>query len=436
MKTKFDELVREQVFEARRRGKTLREISSATGVSLTTVKEWLSKAAEQGAGGIKIRRVFSDEERKRILAEYAKNGSSQAICSKYHINKSTLSRWKVKDAVIATSQCGTVYTAAQLHKMKRELERLRMENQIIRVCRCSTSASTKEKVNEVQRLRMQFPFNALCRVLNLSRATFYRVSLMQKGKTQHEINDDALKVVIQTEFTDSGERFGAAMIKVKLNERGFVVSKTHIMRLMKEMNLVCKQNRPRCFNSTHRKYKYRRNRLQRNFTQDTPNKFWVSDITYARVGDGFYAVCVVIDLFSRKVLSYGIAPEMKMGLVCSTFLKAFESRNRPEGLTFHSDQGTQYTAYEFHKLLMDSGVRQSLSNPGTPHDNAVAEAFFSILKREELSHNWYNTPEDLENTLRDYIDFFNRKRPHRKLNLQTPDRFEEKYWASVEASCQ
>jgi len=100
-----------------------------------------------------------------------------------------------------------------------------------------------------------------------------------------------------------------------------------------------------------------------------------------------------------------------------------------------SDRGTQYTAYEFRKVLRDRGVRQSLSNPGTPHDNAVAEAFFSILKREELSHNWYNTPEDLENTLRDYIDFYNRKRPHRKLKLQTPDQFEENYWASEENGC-
>ena len=95
-------------------------------------------------------------------------------------------------------------------------------------------------------------------------------------------------------------------------------------------------------------------------------------------------------------------PEMKTTLVKSTFLKAFESRNQPVGLTFHSDQGTQYTAFEFRKLLRKLGVRQSLSNPGTPHDNAVAEAFFSILKREELSHNWYNTPEDLENTLQEY----------------------------------
>jgi len=168
--------------------------------------------------------------------------------------------------------------------------------------------------------------------------------------------------------------------------------------------------------------------LQRDFTQDAPNKIWVSDITYARVNDEFYAVCVVLDLFSRKVLSYGISPEIKTDLVKETFLKAFESRNRPEGLIFHSDQGTQYTAYGFRKMLRDLGVRQSLSNPGTPHDNAVMEAFFSTLKREELSHNWYNSAEELDQTIREYIEFYNLKRPHRKLNLQTPDQFERNYW--------
>ena len=87
------------------------------------------------------------------------------------------------------------------------------------------------------------------------------------------------------------------------------------------------------------------------------------------------------------------------------------------------------TAYSFRKLLRELGVRQSLSNPDTPHDNAVAEAFFSILKREELSHKWYNSAEELEETVREYIEFFNHKRPHRKLNSQTPDRYEREYWA-------
>ena len=125
---------------------------------------------------------------------------------------------------------------------------------------------------------------------------------------------------------------------------------------------------------------------------------------------------------------------MDTELVKKTFLRAFEYRNHPDGLTFHSDQGAQYTAFEFRKTLREFGVRQSLSNPGTPHDNAVAEAFFSILKREELSHNWYNSAEELGNTVGEYVDFFNSKRPHRKLKLQPPDQFEQGYWAA-RSSC-
>ena len=111
MKTKFDESVRERVLEARRQGKTLREISSATGVSMTTVKTWLADAAEQKIAGIRIRRYFSTDEQKMILAEYANTHSAIAICNKYRIDKSTLLRWQAKAAVIAASQCGTVYTA-------------------------------------------------------------------------------------------------------------------------------------------------------------------------------------------------------------------------------------------------------------------------------------------------------------------------------------
>ena len=225
-----------------------------------------------------------------------------------------LSYWRT-----LSSQAGTVYTAGKLHKMKREISSLQRTNEIIRQCRCTASATNEEKVEEVKRLKEQFPVRSICRVLNLSHTTFYRITLEQKRKTLYEIIDDSLRAAIETEFYDSGERFGAAMIRVKLNERGYTVSKKHIQRLMHEMNLVCKQNKPRVFNSTHRKYKYRRNRLQRNFTQDAPNKFWVSDITYARVNDEFYGVCVVIDLFSRRVLSYGISPEMKMDLVKKNF---------------------------------------------------------------------------------------------------------------------
>ena len=89
---------------------------------------------------------------------------------------------------------------------------------------------------------------------------------------------------------------------------------------------------------------------------------------------------------------------------------------------------TEERAYPFRKFLTELKVRQSLSNPGTPHDNAVMEAFFSAFKREELSHNWYNSPEELEQTVKKYVDFYNQKRPHRKLKLQTPDQFEQSWF--------
>jgi len=429
-KKKYNKTTHERVLAARRQGKTLKEIVAETGVSRSTVKLWLAKAAEQNVEGIKIQKQHTEDERKMILADYAKTKSVKKTCTKYHISRDTLHNWMAQNKVVATSQKGTVYTARQVNKMKRDLESLQMENKIIRQCHCTASDPIQERVEEVSRLQNLFSIHSLCNVLDLSRATYYRLSLEQKDKTQYEKNDDMLRPIIETEFYDSGERFGAPMIKVKINDRGIAVSIAHIQRLMREMDLVPKQNRSRVFNSTHRQYRYRRNRLRRHFTQDVPNKFWVSDITYARVNDEFYAVCVVLDLFSRKVLSYGISPEMNSDLVRTTFLKAFESRNRPEGLTFHSDQGCQYTAYSFRKLLRELGVRQSLSNPGTPHDNAVMESFFATLKREELSHNWYNTPEELDKTIREYIDFYNLKRPHRKLKMQTPDQFEQNYWKS------
>ena len=165
------------------------------------------------------------------------------------------------------------------------------------------------------------------------------------------------------------------------------------------------------------------------FDQTAPNVVWVSDVTYARVNEDFYAICVIIDLFSRKVIAHKISKENNTELVLGTFKLAFECRGKPQGLLFHSDQGTQYSAYMFRKHLRDLGVKQSFSNPGTPYDNAVAESFFSMMKQEELSHNYYHSQEELEATVADYIKFFNTMRPHRKLAGQSPEAFEKSFYA-------
>jgi transposase InsO family protein len=102
-------------------------------------------------------------------------------------------------------------------------------------------------------------------------------------------------------------------------------------------------------------------------------------------------------------------------------------RGKPAGLIFHSDQGTQYTAFEFRKHLRELGVKSSFSNPGTPLDNAVAESFFASMKREELSHKYYYDLEVLRHDVADYIDFFNNMRPHQKQGMLTPSAAEAKF---------
>ena len=85
-------------------------------------------------------------------------------------------------------------------------------------------------------------------------------------------------------------------------------------------------------------------------------------------------------------------------------------------------------------LSLYLGVKQSFSNPGCPYDNAVAESFFSIMKQEKLSHNYYNTPKELEDTVSEYIEFYNTMRPHKMLNGLAPAVFENKYFSQVETS--
>ena len=180
-----------------------------------------------------------------------------------------------------------------------------------------------------------------------------------------------------------------------LMQQGYTVGETHISRLMKEMDLVCKQVRLRYFSTTNRKYKYYRNKVQRKFITESQKLIWVSDITHVYVKNIDYSIGVIIDLYARKVIAFDIAEQATVEFILKIFDYAFDIRQCPTGLTFHSDQGSQYTAFKFRKHLRKLGVKQSFSNPGTPLDNAVAESFFACMKREELSHNYYDCVEDL-----------------------------------------
>lgn len=152
---------------------------------------------------------------------------------------------------------------------------------------------------------------------------------------------------------------------------------------------------------------------------------WVSDITAYRFHHEYFYICAILDLFSRKVIAYRVAKTSSTQLITLAFRQAYSERRPEPGLIFHSDRGKQYLSRSFQMLLKESGVEQSLSRPGNPHDNAVMESFFSYLKREELYRHDYPSEAALLRGIDQYVQFYNSKRPHSTLQYKTPDRMEK-----------
>lgn len=138
----------------------------------------------------------------------------------------------------------------------------------------------------------------------------------------------------------------------------------------------------------------RKNVVNRQFSAERPDQIWVGDIAEFMVKGIYYYICVIIDLFSRKVVGYKVSSRCSTKLLTTTFKSAFAARGKPAGLIFHSDQGTQYTSTAFRQLLTSYGVTQSFSYRGRPRDNAVAESFFANLKREELYRHEYRSERE------------------------------------------
>lgn len=174
-----------------------------------------------------------------------------------------------------------------------------------------------------------------------------------------------------------------------------------------------------------RKQQYaKQNLLKREFSAGHPNQMWISDITYFKVKDYWVYLCIILDLYSRRIIGWRVSLHMSTNLVTSTFKAAFRERGKPRNLTFHSDWGKQYISKTFSALLQENGVKQSFSTTAKPLDNAVAETFFSAFKREEVYRREYTSERHLRRSVEEYIRVYNETRPHQTLNFKTPQAFE------------
>ena len=152
---------------------------------------------------------------------------------------------------------------------------------------------------------------------------------------------------------------------------------------------------------------------------------WVTDITYIRTWQGWLYLAVVLDLFSRKVVGWATAPTIHRELVLNAVLLAVRRRRRPRGTLIHSDQGTQYGSDAWRRFCRSNRLEPSMSRKGNCWDNAVAESFFSSLKKERIKRQIYKTRALAHADVANYIDtFYNQSRRHSHLGGVSPEQFE------------
>jgi putative transposase len=270
----------------------------------------------------------------------------------------------------------------------------------------------------------QFRLSSMCRVLRVQRSGYY--AWKAKPKSDRTLADEAMLVSIKQFFEDSQGIYGSPRVHRDLREEGIRCGEKRVARLMQQAQLrsVRGYKRPRYKVGTPATTAP--NRLQREFTVAQPDQVWVTDITYIRTYEGWLYLTVVIDLYSRRVVGWSMASNMATELVLDALMMAVWRRRPKTPVMIHSDQGSQFGSDDFNRWCKDNRLVPSMSRRGNCWDNAVAESFFSSLKKERVKRRIYPTRDDARSDVFDYIEgFYNRVRRHSHLDQLSPMDFEQ-----------
>jgi len=263
-----------------------------------------------------------------------------------------------------------------------------------------------------------------CRLLKVSRSGYYaaRRRAIQSPKVCR------VTTHLQAAFAASGRSYGSRRLRVALHNRGIDVGRHWIRKIMRIHGIrpVWKRKFIHTTDSRHA-LPIAPNVLDRHFDPATANLTWVADITYIRTRSGWLYLAAVMDLYSRKIVGWAMAPDMPAELVCSALQMAVTQRHPPVGLIVHSDRGSQYASDIHRALLHRHGLRASMSRKGNCWDNAVMERFFLNLKMERVWQRDYANRAEALRDINDYIvGFYNNVRLHSTLGYLPPNAFELK----------
>jgi len=269
----------------------------------------------------------------------------------------------------------------------------------------------------------RFSVHTMCSLLGVAPSGYY--AWLKQPMSNRAQEDARLLLLIRASFIAGQGIYGAPRVFLDLREAGETCSKHRVARLMRENHLRARHGYRSRGWSGGKPSTVLPNLLKRQFTVTRRNKAWVTDITYIRTWQGWLYLAVVMDLFSRKIVGWATKSTLHLELVLEAVLMAVR-RRRPRATLIHSDQGTQYGSDGWRRFCRSNHLEPSMSRRANCWDNAVAESFFSSLKKERIKKKKiYKSRALATKDVADYIDtFYNPIRRHSHLGGVSPEQYE------------
>lgn len=257
----------------------------------------------------------------------------------------------------------------------------------------------------------------LLEIAGLARSTYYYHAARLEREDPHR----SLKAAITGIFAANKARYGHRRIHLVLRKQGWRVAKKTVLKLMRALELACKtRSRKRYASYRGEVGKIAPNVLARNFSATQPNQKWVTDVTEFKVRDRKLYLSPVMDLFNREIIGYSTSQHPTVDFAVASLKQAIEKLPSKSSLLVHSDQGFQYQHAEWRACLETIKATQSMSRKGTCLDNAVMENFFGHLKEEMFHHDAFDSIDELETEIHDYIAWYNFERISLTLEGMSP----------------
>jgi len=268
----------------------------------------------------------------------------------------------------------------------------------------------------------------MCEVLEASRSGFY--AWRKRSESERSQRHRELVSEMKTIHSDRDMRsYGSPRMGKELIARGHRVSENTVAKLMRDHGMRSTSSRKfRVTTDSDHSLPVAENVLNREFSQESPDRVWLADITYLWTREGWLYLACVLDTYSRRIVGWSMGERITKALVLEALRMAL-GRRRPDregGLLHHSDRGSQYASAAFQELLREENITCSMSRKGNCWDNAMMESFFATLKKERIHQEDYATLAEARSSVFDYIErFYNRIRRHSALGYLSPDQFEQ-----------